>query len=98
MISKRGGHAIVKSKSTIEMVDTFIRTADTKWIEGKNIAGMQGMEAKQVKYGSMSELQGGSCDGSHSSTPAGNLDAGSIAKALGGLTKQHFHGARHAQC
>jgi len=35
MISNRGGHATVKSKSTIEMVDTFTRTADTKWIEGK---------------------------------------------------------------
>ena len=98
LISKRGGHATVKSKSTIEMVDTFTRTADTKWIEGKNSAGMQGMEAKQVKHGSMSELQGGSSGGSPSSTPAANLDASSIAKALGDLTKQHFYGAGHAQC
>jgi len=40
MISKRGVHATVKGKSTIEMVDTFTRTADTKWIEGKNSTGI----------------------------------------------------------
>jgi len=56
------------------------------------------MEAKQVKHGSMSELQGGSSGRNPSSTTAANLDASSIAKALGDLTKQHFYGARHAQC
>jgi len=40
MISKRGVHATVNGKSTIEMVDTFTRTADTKWIESKNSTGI----------------------------------------------------------
>jgi len=59
--------------------------------------GMHGNDLKLVEQGTESLLQTGS-SGSPGGEQVGNLAAGSDAQALGGLTKQNFHGAGHAQC
>jgi len=59
--------------------------------------GMHGNDLKLVEQRTESLLQAGS-NGSPGGEQVGNLAAGSDAQALGGLTKQNFHGARHAQC
>ena len=59
--------------------------------------GMHGNHLKLVEQRTESLLQAGS-SGSPSGEQVGNLAAGSDAQALGGLTKQNFHGAGHAQC
>ena len=59
--------------------------------------GMHGNNFKLVEQRTESLLQAGS-SGSPGGEQVGNLAAGSDAQALGGLTKQNFHGARHAQC
>jgi len=60
-------------------------------------SGMHGSDFMLVEQGTKSLLQAGS-GGSPGGKQAGSLAAGSFPQALGGLTKQHFHGARHAQC
>jgi len=59
--------------------------------------GMHGNNFKLVEQRTESLLQAGS-SGSPGGKQVGNLAAGSDAQALGGLTKQNFHGAGHAQC
>jgi len=59
--------------------------------------GMHGNNFKLVEQRTESLLQAGS-SGSPGGEQVGNLAAGSDAQALGGLTKQNFHGAGHAQC
>jgi len=59
--------------------------------------GMHGNYLKLVEQRTESLLQAGS-SGSPSGKQVGNLATGSDAEALGGLTKQNFHGAGHAQC
>ncbi len=61
-------------------------------------SGMHGNDFKLVEQGIKSLLQAGS-SGSPGGKQVGSLAAGYFAQALGGLTKQHFHGgAGHAKC
>ncbi len=60
-------------------------------------SGMHGNNFKLVEQGTKSLIQAGS-GGSPGGKQVGSLAAGSFAQALGGLTKQNFHGAGHAKC
>ncbi len=104
VISKQGVQATVISKNTIEAADPFIKTADTKRIEGKCTgilqrikSSMHGNDFRLVEQATKSLLQAGS-SGSPGGKQVGSLAAGSHAEALGDLTKQHFHGAGHVKC
>jgi len=74
-----------------------LRKTETKPTNGGTKFGMHGNYLKLVEQRTESLLQTGS-SGSPGGKQVGNLAAGSDAQALGGLTKQNFHGAGHAQC
>ena len=59
-------------------------------------SGMHGSDFKLVEQGTKSLLQAGS-GGSPGGKQVRSLAAGCFAQALGGLTKQNFHGAGHAK-
>ena len=74
-----------------------LRKTETKPTNGRTKLGMRGNNFKLVEQRTESLLQAGS-SGSPGGKQVGNLATGSDAQALGGLTKQNFHGAGHAQC